>query len=476
MNKIAFSIIAFATTFMAWGYNSQKHPDCKQQSIILEQTTAYSSARDIYLSDYFDLVEFALVVDDYTNPRSKYPEQVYSLTPILKLRPNNFTGIFTKKRYIPAEILNKSPLTLSVKQLRIEGGNNCKSCETTRFGEVNVEIHNMPSTTFKPEIPFNPMAEVGDDGTITISTPDPIGYVKNLEDIKNAKGMYFDIIVENGYFSTYSDYVGTRTYGIYGWTKRNNKTKPEMAIPDSVCKFKIKATSHIQKRLDSVANIMNNKGLSLYRGDYPWKTSHFLFKGTAEYYYRESANGERIYEDHFSFRYNNKDNYWNYLYISGNFKNDKQVGTWNYTEHKGYIITIHFNDDGILDGEFIIKRKVYSPYNDSESIITEYSGKFKDSYLYELDCSSCSGKFNKNGRPIGKWRIYSSDSPVSNIEFNSSGGCSGYYFDSRTGDKKIIPSKAIDLPRDERRNVMSILNDLLFRSSPTNYMYNNITY
>ena len=255
MKKTSFIIIIFTITFFAFGYSNHANIVCKQESNILEKATTYGGNRSFYLSDYFDLVEFAFVVDDYAiaKPGSKYPEQVYSLTPTLKLRPNNFSGIFTKKRFIPEEIKGISPLMLEVKLLSIEGGNDCKSCNTD-YRDVRINVYDMPSTTFEPEIRLNPMAEVGDDGTIKISATDPIGYVKFLEDIENSKGMYIDIRVKNGSFNSNSlyknIYVSSPTYyKIFGWEKHksSSKTKPEMAIPDSICKFIIKSTNRIQK-------------------------------------------------------------------------------------------------------------------------------------------------------------------------------------------------------------------------------------
>ena len=184
--------------------------------------------------------------------------------------------------------------------------------------------------------------------------------------------------------------------------------------------------------------------------------------GFADYQYRDAPDGTRIYEGEFSFN----DNAGHVAH--GEFKNNKQVGTWEWTYKKMYDkeaktqCRIHFNDDGIPDGDFFVG---------------ESSGTFKNGdliYYHTLRYSTWSrssfiyGNL-KNGKCVGTWSISGADIPYepAYITFNENGDVSSAYtIDKTTGDKHSVGSNVSNLPYIWARKVLDEVERCCLRSTP----------
>jgi hypothetical protein len=270
-------------------------------------------------------------------------------------------------------------------------------------------------------------------------------------------------------------YAAARTYYAIGEASKDPDSKFRLLDTNWLKKGqeaadycrKIDSNRTWELSLNELQHIKNNNGnntmvtkpgLKAYKGNFPMVGIKQLVKkytGEVEYYYRDAPNGERIYEDTFSFKYNNNrigDSY--YYYVSGRFKNDIQVGTWHFNEN-GFEITITFNDEGIPCGDF--------------NVNNEYVGQFEDGHLKELKCSKAWGYYNEHGKANGKWVIRTPKSPVSTVVFRNGVCPEPYYFERATGDKTSIPEWVLNIPRNERVYAYNYLRNCLFRSTPKWY-------
>ena len=267
---------------------------------------------------------------------------------------------------------------------------------------------------------------------------------------------------------------------IKGW---NENIQQNDVHPDLKIRY-IKRPQHIQKTRDSIANAKQKaaqnelrariakNGLKSYYGGFSLKTK-CNHEGTAEYYYRDAPNGERIYEDTFSFRSFKDDDY--YYYANGFFKNNKQVGIWRFREENGcfgdehqFIIKITLNNDGILDGPFeITESKRLS--DGSLKLLDTYTGTYDEGRLVELKCKKIKGHYNRSGKPIGTWKIDMNGSPT-RLEFDQNGHCTNYqqyYIDSQTGSKKTwwVPEHVFNAIDHTYIDVRNIIARQLFRET-----------
>lgn len=425
--------IIFTLTFLAFGLASYANSiviidqECKNNT----KKSASSEPKQQF-DDFFEFVELSIVVEDYEYRN----QQCYSLNPTLKLRP-------IKGKTLPEKY--KKQLTLEVEYgiLGQESGCNCSSYNSVNVVTLyymNPRYQNEPSCPFiKEKFYFNPTTMVDEDGTISIKSSETNCFVKNLNDIKNAKGVLLKSVWLN------PDVSGESLWYNYKWLREPCNGN-----------FIINATGYIQSTIDAKAVAQRNKGLKSYKGRFtmraPWGGS---YTGDVEYYYRDAPNGERIYEDTFYFMCYEQSKY---FYASGRFKNDKQVGTWHFSDYDSRAI-ITFDENGVPDGPFELK------FGSSQG----YTGRFTNGYMKELKYSTVWGYFNENGKPNGEWIISSVKSPVSRITFNNGVCTKPYYFEYSTGDKKSIPDWVIELPRKERYYLYGKLIGCLFRSTPKHY-------
>ncbi len=133
-------------------------------------------------------------------------------------------------------------------------------------------------------------------------------------------------------------------------------------------------------------------------------------EGTATYTYIDAPDGSRIFDGKFTYRTK-------YTTLTGNMKNDHQVGTWKYTstavklfDYKNLTkveTTFTFDDNGLLSGPV-----VYKDYFKNGTVIVSES--------YSFDEGSLDGAYNyvnwedtrykqkgeyRQGKRVGKWHI-----------------------------------------------------------------------
>lgn len=421
--------IILTLTFLAFGLASYANSivifdqECKDNTI-----KSTSSEQKQQFDDFFEFVELSIVVEDYEYKGI----QTYSLNPTLKLRP-------IKGKTLPKKYMEQ--LTLEVEYGILSGQKT--GIHEMLYNTVNVvrlfytnprdNQNNLFGRPFiKEEFYFNPATMVDEDGTISIKSSGTKCFVNNLDVIKNANGILLKSV----------------------WLRQE-------LLWNDICSYRepcngnfiINATGKIQQSIDAKEVAQKNKGLKSYKGSFtmraPWGGS---YTGDVEYYYRDAPNGERIYEDTFYFIC-----YEQSFYASGRFKNDKQVGTWHFSDNNSRAI-ITFDENGVPNGPFELKLGS-----------VPYTGRFTNGYMKELKYSTVWGYFNENGKPDGEWIISSAKSPVSRISFNNGICTKPYYFENSTGDKKSIPDWVIELPRKERLYLYGKLRGCLFRSTPKHY-------
>jgi hypothetical protein len=445
MKQILQDIICFAISFSvsALHYTEEKETgySCLFNTVDGNEKMSGESEFD----DYYDFVELSFVVEDY----NYIGEQRYRLKPQLKIRP--IKGKVLPQRY-------NEQLELELKY-GILGDSPCGHCSSYQQGRsdplifVTIYSNANERDAFKKEIfYFNPfLEEAEEDGTITLNAFTQPGCVIDLDDIKKSKG-----IIVNG------AWLRCNGHPELIWYKSDWLRTPRAGS------FKIDATSYIERDIKEQEAIRLNKGLKQYKGNFKMYSplTREELVGEATYYYRDAPNGERIYEDTFSFiYYEGQYSYIDYsgksaryYRVSGNYRNNKQVGTWYFGGKENHV-KITFNDEGIHDGPYEIQ------YNN----VKKYSGVFTNGYLKELQSSTMWGYFNSAGKPTGTCMIYARKSPVGRVVFENGYCVNPYYFENSTGDKKDIPEWVIKMPRNERLSVYYILGEYLLRSTPKHY-------
>ena len=195
-----------------------------------------------------------------------------------------------------------------------------------------------------------------------------------------------------------------------------------------------------------------------------------LLDGHVDYEYIEEPDGSRIYDGKFSWEYKGSCA----CRIKGQFFNNLQSGEWHYTEepiNRFYTvnerdITLNFNDQGYLDGDF--RFYTYTNYYGDETKL-DITGKFENGILVACTLIRSGNvrlsnfkevyknvKYTSTGKPTGTW-IYQEELdkyPIT-VSFDSNGKVSkAGYRDPRTGDwidcgyaSTSIPSTVYDLIR-----------------------------
>lgn len=134
-----------------------------------------------------------------------------------------------------------------------------------------------------------------------------------------------------------------------------------------------------------------------YSGEY----GNSAYNGKATYQYIENVDGTRSFDG--PFKYTD-----DYVTISGNFKDNKQVGVWT-RKGKGYETHIPFVD-GVVDGTITLSElHYYSKEKPTMYSFSTQNGHFAgpvDAYFKFLKAYPSpivQGKFDKNGYKTGIW-------------------------------------------------------------------------
>ena len=151
------------------------------------------------------------------------------------------------------------------------------------------------------------------------------------------------------------------------------------------------------------------------------------------YQYISSADGRRIFDGYFKFQTASGSK------VEGEFKQNKQVGIWEYQYSSNNTTKINFVD-GIPQGSFVVHnpRKVALRCEG-----TVKNGKLNSFFIFEMDYPKVkvSGNYNSEGKPIDKWNIWINGKTYTS-EYDKNGKeQKGWYrveYDESTGDKKYI--------------------------------------
>lgn len=193
----------------------------------------------------------------------------------------------------------------------------------------------------------------------------------------------------------------------------------------------------------------------------------------------------------------------------GRFSQDKQVGKWIWiSKYQGsrsiQVCTITFNDKGTPEGDFEIyhlykasfeqrnghykypefHKRSYISGTIIDGIIVYID--YKEGYNTQISCngeisyiSKVSGRYNREGYPIGQWAFSGSDYTDygSNIMvvFDDEGNCiKNYRIDPTTGDKIGLSGKMPAIPIGIARKALSNISNRFFRSTNMKWRQNSI--
>lgn len=156
--------------------------------------------------------------------------------------------------------------------------------------------------------------------------------------------------------------------------------------------------------------------------------------GKAKYQYIERPDGSRIFDGNFEFKGSNG------FYAKGQFKNDYQVGQWEYSSNGRYAV-INFDDDGYPNGNFVM----YKTDSGSTGFPTKFGfkmigdvcyGKLERGRFIEMNSHT-----SKNYDVIYYYDAYGDvrDARVTNSNTIKWEKYRGFYqIDNSTGDKETI--------------------------------------
>ena len=236
--------------------------------------------------------------------------------------------------------------------------------------------------------------------------------------------------------------------------------------------IKIEAASPYNENITFADNLKTYSGNYKYAWDY---NINHNYPGKATYTYLENSDGSRTYEGNFSFIYdlNKKEGYayeFDVVKINGQFKNNKQVGHWEfYRKNSEDIVTsisMDFDENGKLNGEVDMPKMFKAKFSHGRLVYVIW--------MEDWNGYSTSGYFTDDERPKGEWKLStneklqrrlgkSGEKPT--ITKYDSSGCfitSGYRDDS-TGDWH---DKHNRFPDEITERIAKIVNEYLMRDTP----------
>lgn len=224
----------------------------------------------------------------------------------------------------------------------------------------------------------------------------------------------------------------------------------------------------VKDNSQSYRSHLTRTDLRRYKGDFtmigfsdsPKGLSSISYNGTADYQYRDAPDGTRIFEGEFSFTATDDEN--NSFTVHGEFRNNKQVGDWIW--RGGCYIKIHFNHEGIPDGDFVMGA-TEGTFKDGELVY--YRAIRRESRRAIEASDMIAGNLSK-GKCLGTWKIYGDDieNGPAYVVFDEKGNVSkAYVVDRSTGDR-YDASELSGLPYDYARYVLWAVQRRCFRSTP----------
>lgn len=209
-------------------------------------------------------------------------------------------------------------------------------------------------------------------------------------------------------------------------------------------------------------NISFADNLQKYSGDfnYHWDANvHHNVPGKATYTYRAASDGSRIFEGKFSYLRNQSSGEYVFVHygkITGQFKNNVQVGhwEWEFDSDKKPIMSIDFDKEGRLNGEVI--------YNGCHALFKDGVLKYVEWNRHGIE--TC-GYFTLSGAPKNEWTVKRKGRPTITVKFNEIGGhVSSGYRDNSTGDwQEVYQYKDVEsIPYE----ISDMVGDYLMRDTP----------
>lgn len=256
-------------------------------------------------------------------------------------------------------------------------------------------------------------------------------------------------------YPTYKDVTGSHGGHIYIPTDKTIKVNPSRPYND---------------KISFADNLKTYSGNYKYAWDY--NVNH-NYPGKATYTYLENWDGSRTFEGDFSFVYDlkKKEGYsyeFDIVKINGQFKNNKQVGHWEFYRKNcdGVVtsITMDFDENGKLNGEVTVPKTFKALFSHGRLIyvswwIQQYSNQIGYGSSYSTE-----GKFTDDERPKGEWELRMNGEKTITTKYDSS-GCyikSGYR-DNSTGDWH---EKSNHFPEEIPSRVARYVNNYLMRDTP----------
>lgn len=237
----------------------------------------------------------------------------------------------------------------------------------------------------------------------------------------------------------------------------------------------------------AVDNSESNPELKKYSGSYNLGSR----PGTAEYTYLEGEDGQRIFHGYFSFK---NERGWYPMTVSGQFKNNRQVGQWVWCGNfsgiwndpdwpADAVLKMNFNDDGYLDGPVTLTHRkqgrlsgesltvVFDPQNHTVSSSnchengTFRNGVFVGPYECKIPgCGGAKGTYNKEGIPVGKW-VFDERYYNYYVVFDNDGEMIQYYkVNPQTGDKTNLDQDSFERNWDSYSSKMGCVPNLFLRT------------
>lgn len=258
-------------------------------------------------------------------------------------------------------------------------------------------------------------------------------------------------------YPTYKDVTGSHGGNIYIPTDKTIKVNP---------------TRSYNEKISFADNLKTYSGNYKYAWDY--NVNH-NYQGKATYTYLDNWDGSRIFEGNFSFVYdlNKKDGYpyeLDVVRINGQFKDNKQVGHWEFYRKSsdGDItsISMDFDENGKLNGEVEMPKIFKAKFSHGRVVYVVW--------MEDWNGYSTSGFFTDDERPKGERKLStntnlqrrlgkSGEKPT--ITKYDSSGCfikSGYRDDS-TGDWHDTHNR---FPDEISERIARIVNEYLMRDTP----------
>lgn len=216
--------------------------------------------------------------------------------------------------------------------------------------------------------------------------------------------------------------------------------------------------------------------LKTYEGNYKYAWDYNVnhnYPGRAKYTYLDNWDGSRIYEGKFEFVYdlNKKVGYpyeLDVVKISGQFKNNKMVGHWEFyrksSENIVTSITMDFDENGKLNGEVKMPKRFAARFSHGRLVYVIWMLEHYGDLGFTGPSYSTMGRFTDFERPKGDWELRMNGEITLTAKYDNDGyfvKCG--YRDNSTGDWHESTSH---FPEEIPNRIARFVNDFMMRDTP----------